>query len=119
MRNNQKETDRDVLLGFPDLAMKSLVHDSLREMPKITVEGQQLMFYSYLCPLTFQKRRDWKMLTTKLPILDIPYKWSFPLTIDSKGATVVTKTLQQAEEFTAELEAEKVEVEVLNAASEE
>lgn len=110
--------DRDVLLGFPDWRMKSLVLDSLWDKPNISVEDQPLTIYSNLC-LLLQKRREWRFLTTKLTAFDIPYKWGFPrkLFIDHKGTTVVIMSFQQAKEFAAEFEAVEVKVEVLNPTS--
>lgn len=54
-KGQSKDRDRDVILGFPNGALKA---DSLWGRPKITVEGQQMTFYSDLCPLTLQRRGE-------------------------------------------------------------
>lgn len=58
----ERSKDRDILLGFPNWSMKLLALDVLWDKSKISVEGQQLTFCSDLCPLTLQKRREWKLL---------------------------------------------------------
>lgn len=75
-----------------------------------------MTFFSYLCPITLQKRREWNFLISRLIALNIPYKWGFPfkLLIEYKGVTVVIHMLQQAEEFGIRLEIEGGLVEVLN-----
>lgn len=45
----------DVLIGFLDWSMKSRVLDALWDKPKPVVEGQELAFYSDLCPITVKK----------------------------------------------------------------
>lgn len=90
--------DHDVLLGFPNGKMKTLVLDSLWDSSKIAIEGQQLTFYSDLCPLTIQRRREWNFLTRKLVEASTPYKWGFPdkLLIEYKGKIIAIKTTPQA-----------------------
>lgn len=43
-RGQNKNRDRDIILGFPNGAMKVLVLDSLWGRSKIVVEGEQLTF---------------------------------------------------------------------------
>lgn len=102
--------DRDVLVRFVNWATKSLVLYILRDKPKL-IEGQELTFYSDLCPLTLQKRREWKLIS-----FSILYQWGFPLNvlIDYKGKVVVVKSFQQAKRFVTELDREEVDVQVLN-----
>lgn len=50
-----RSKNKDVLIEFSDLTMKSLILDALWEQLKLIVEGQELTFYSDLCPLTFKK----------------------------------------------------------------
>lgn len=76
-KRRMRNKERDILLGYPDGSTKLLVLDSLWEKPTIVVEGQELTFSSDICPLTLQRRKDWKFLTTKLIDLGIPYKCSF------------------------------------------
>lgn len=49
-KGQNKNRDQDVILGFVDGGMKSLVLDSLWGKPKLVVAKQQLTFYSDLFP---------------------------------------------------------------------
>lgn len=62
MVGEKRIKDRDILLGFPDCLMKSLVLDALWDKPKISVEGHMLTFYSDLCLLMLQKRKEWEFI---------------------------------------------------------
>lgn len=88
----------------------------LWEKPKIYVAGQELSFFSDLCPLTLRKIWEFKFLTVQLVRLGIPYRWGFPfeLPVAYQRRTVVIRTVQQAIDFESELTSEEVEVEVLN-----
>lgn len=115
-RRASRNKDREVLLSFLYLSIKSAVLDALWDQPRLEVEGQQLFLYSDLCPLTLKRHREWKFLTSKLTWFGLPYKWSYPfkLLTDYKGKTVVLTTIQQAKTFEEALAGEEVEVEVLN-----
>lgn len=100
--------ERDILLGFPNGALKALVLNTLWEKPKIMIEGQQLTFYSDLCPIMLQ-RKEWSFLTVKPVSYGVPYKWGFlhKLLIDYKGRVIVIKSAPQARQFEKELGLEK------------
>lgn len=74
-------------MRFSDQNIKTPILDHLWESPKIVLEGQELTFYSDLCPLTIQRRKEWKFLTTNLIVGGIPYKrgFLFKRLIDYKG----------------------------------
>lgn len=97
-KGQNKARDRDVILGFPNEAMKKLVVYHLWDRPKIIVLGRQLTFYLDLCPLTLHRRRECNFLTTKLNKKVIAYKWGFPHKplVDYKGNIVAIKTTLQA-----------------------
>lgn len=109
--------NRDVLLGFPDGTMRSLV---IWEQPRLGV-GQNLTFFSDLCPITIRKRGEWKFLTSRLIQMRIYYKWgySFKLLIDYKERIVLIKSTSQAKKFEAELSKEDADVEILNPSAED
>lgn len=93
--------DRDVLLGFPDGAMKALVLAMLWEQPRLSIDSQNLTLFSDLHPLTIHKRGEWKFLTSKLVRIEIPYKWGYPfkLLINYKERRMVIKSLGQANDL--------------------
>lgn len=68
-----KSRDKDVLLRFLDWNIKALILEQLWDTPKIIVEGQELTFYSDLYPITIQRRKKWRFLTSKLVTGGIPY----------------------------------------------
>lgn len=72
-KNRSRDRERDIIIGFPQVAVKTLVLNSLWDKPKITIEDQQLTFYSDLSPLTLHKKREWNFLATKLITCGIPY----------------------------------------------
>lgn len=80
----------DILIGFLDTSTKALFVDTLWDRSKIVTKGQQLTFYSDLCPLTIQYRREWNFLTGKLTMYGIPYTWGFPhkLLIEYEGKII-------------------------------
>lgn len=114
---NRRGKDRDILMMFSERTIKTLILDHLWDSPKILLEGQESTFYSDLCPITIQRRKEWRFFTSKLIVGGIPYKWGYPfkLLIDYKGQTLPIKTLHQARQFCCETDSE--EVEVLNASS--
>lgn len=80
------------------------------------MEGQELTLYSEVSPITLNKRRDWRVVTSQLCRVNIPYKWgyTFKLLVNYKGQTIALLTKQQAEEFIQVLDNEEVEVTILN-----
>lgn len=54
-KGQNKNRDRDVILGFQHGEMKRLVLEHLWDGPKIIVEGQQLTFYSDVSPITLRE----------------------------------------------------------------
>lgn len=72
-RKTAGRKDRKVLLTFEDLTAKTAVLEALWDKPKLVVEGQQLIFYLNISPLTLKKCRDWQFLTSKLTQFGFPY----------------------------------------------
>lgn len=66
-----RNQDRDILIGFSNWTDKSLVLDGLWDAPKLIVEGQELSFYSDLCPLTL--KREEKFFASKLVAAEVAY----------------------------------------------
>lgn len=52
-----RNKEQEILLSFQDVATKSAVLDALWDQPRLEADGQQLVFYSDLCPLTKKKER--------------------------------------------------------------
>lgn len=69
------------------------------------VEGQEITFYSALCPLTLKKRRSWGK---KLSRQGIPYRWgySFHLVVTFKNKIINLWTLQEVKELEQTLDEE-------------
>lgn len=56
-RTKGKGRDREVLIGFEDWSVKSMVLDALWEQCKIATEGQELTFYSDLCSTCIEENK--------------------------------------------------------------
>lgn len=74
-KGQNRNKDQEIILGFLDGGVKTLVLDSVWDNPKLVVANQQLTFYLDLSPLTLQRRKEWSFLTSKLARYEIAYKW--------------------------------------------
>lgn len=112
-RNRNRDSE---IISFPHGALKTLVLDSLWDRSRIVLEGQQLAFYSDLCPLTLDRRGEGSFLTAYLTACGVPYKWGFPhtLLINYRGKVVIIKSNSQARSFEKEIDNEDIVMETLN-----
>lgn len=102
---------KDIFVKFPNWPVKPSILEVFKEPSVLSVDGSKITLLPDLIPITLQKRKDLKFITSMLQQLNIKYAWqfSFKLVIAyDDSIRIIVKTIQEAKEFHTKITANNI-----------